>query len=175
MYVTRPLSMYLRDPSALSSPPPEGLNSGVLAILDEEVVPTFCCGLFKSDRVRRGLPFPQNKNLTVLYSQTNGQHHQVHSNRVLFIPVLNLPLSSNQYYVVERKGKHQGEAYINSKEEDMKTCCFCTSISDLKPQPLDPGNIYQQFEIRHCKRGGFAAKSVAPDGFPPDFLRRKGW
>lgn len=57
----------------------------------------------------------------------------------------------------------------------MKTCCFCTSISDLKPQPLDPRNIYQQFEIRHCKRGGFAAKSVAPDGFPPDFLRRKGW
>lgn len=173
--MTRPLSLYLRDPSALSSPPPEGPNSGVLVIQDEEAVPTFCCGLFKSDRVTWGLPFPQNKNLRVLYTQQAGQQQVVHTNRVLFIPVPNQPLSSNQYYVVERKGKHKGEAYINSKEEDMKTCCFCTRISDLKPQPLDPRNIYQQFEIQHRKRGGFAAKSVASDGFPPDFLRRKGW
>ncbi|KAL3582029.1 hypothetical protein D5086_016361 [Populus alba] len=69
MYVTRPLSMYLRDPSALSSPPPEGPNSGVLQA---------------------------------------GQQQVVHMNRVLFIPVPNQPLSSNQYYVVERKGKHKG-------------------------------------------------------------------
>ena len=108
MYVTRPLSKYLRDPSALSSPPPEGPNSGVLVIQDEEAVPTFCCGLFKSDRVSWGLPFPQNKNLMVRYTQQTGEHQDVHRNRVLFIPVLNQPLSSNQYYVVERKGKHKG-------------------------------------------------------------------
>lgn len=173
--MTRPLSMYLRDPSALASPPLEGPNSGVLVIQDEEAVPTFCCGFFKSDRVSWGLPFPQNKNLMIQYTQQTGQHQAVHTNRVLFIPVLNKPLSSNQYYVVERKGKHKGEAYINSKEEDMKTCCFCSCISDLKPQPLDPRNIYQQFEIGHRKRGGFAAKSVRADGFPPNFLRRKGW
>lgn len=106
--MTRPLSMYLRDPSALASPPLEGPNSGVLVIQDEEAAPTFCCGFFKSDRVRWGLPFPQNKNLTVRYTQQNGQHQVVHTNRVLFIPVLNKPLSSNQYYVVERKGKHKG-------------------------------------------------------------------
>ncbi|CAK7326469.1 unnamed protein product [Dovyalis caffra] len=175
MYVTRPLSMYLRDPSALSLPPPDGPNSGVLVIQDEEAVPTCCFGLFKSDRVNWGLPFPQNKNLMVRYTQQAGEHQHVHRNSVLFFPVLNQPLSSNQYYVIERKGKHKGEAYINSKEEDMETCCFCTCISDLKPQPLDPRNIYQQFEIRHRNWGGFAAKSVASDGFPPNFLRRKGW
>jgi len=37
MYVTRPLSMYKRNPSALSSAPPEGSNSGILIIQDEEV------------------------------------------------------------------------------------------------------------------------------------------
>ena len=92
----------------LRQPPPEGPNSGVLVIQDEEAVPTFCCGFFKSDRVSWGLPFPQNKNLTVRYTQQTGEHQDVDTNRVLFIPVLNQPLSSNQYYVVERKGKHKG-------------------------------------------------------------------
>lgn len=40
---------------------------------------------------------------------------------------------------------------------------------------MDPNDIYQQFQI--CKRdwGGYVAKSTASDGFPPRFLRRKGW
>ncbi|KAF2321412.1 hypothetical protein GH714_041005 [Hevea brasiliensis] len=97
MYVTRPLSLFKRDPSALSLPPPDGPNSGILCI----------------------------------------QH--IPPNSVIFIPVLNQPLSSNQYYCIERHGKRKGEAYRNSKEEDMTTCCFCRY------------------------------------GFPPDFLRRKGW
>ncbi|KAL6969725.1 hypothetical protein U1Q18_029435, partial [Sarracenia purpurea var. burkii] len=62
----------------------------------------------------------------------------------------------------------------------MGTCCFCKFIKDAYPRPLDPNDIYQQFEIVPyaitCKSGGtFCAKSVAPDGFPPNFLRIKGW
>lgn len=114
MYVTRPLSMYKRDPSALSLPPPEGPNSGILVIQDEEAEPTCCFGLFKSNRVR-DLPFPQNKNLKIRYATSSGagqhQHQHVHINRVLFIPILNKPLSSNQYYVIERHGRHKGYVY----------------------------------------------------------------
>ncbi|KAJ9163431.1 hypothetical protein P3X46_023099 [Hevea brasiliensis] len=169
MYVTRPLSLFKRDPSALSLPPPDGPNSGILVIQDEEAETTCCFGLCRSYQVT-DLPFPQNKNLTVEYSTDTSP------NSVIFIPVLNQPLSSNQYYCIERHGKRKGEAYRNSKEEDMTTCCFCRCISDLKPQPFDPQaqDIYQQFEIQSwC--GGFVAKSVPSDGFPPDFLRRKGW
>nr|DAD43126.1 TPA_asm: hypothetical protein HUJ06_001356 [Nelumbo nucifera] len=73
------------------------------------------------------------------------------------------PLSSNPYYVIKAHGRH-------------KEC-----VSDVKPKALDHQDIYQQFEITlwqgFCgpSRGGFTAKSVAPDGIPPQFLRRKGW
>ncbi|XP_002514527.2 uncharacterized protein LOC8264523 [Ricinus communis] len=174
MYVTRPLSLYLRDPSALSLAPPEGPNSGILVIQDEEAEPTCCFGLCKSHQVD-DLPFPQNKNLQVRYSSGVGQNQTVSINRVVFIPVLNQPVSSNRYYCIERRGKRKGEAHQNSKEEDMTTCCFCSCVSDLKPQSLDHHDIYQQFEIHRRNWGGFVAKSVASDGFPPDFLRRKGW
>ncbi|XP_050225912.1 uncharacterized protein LOC126675331 [Mercurialis annua] len=174
MYVTRPLSMYIRDPSAISLPPPEGPNSGILVIKDEEAERTRCFGLCTDNRVKE-FPFPQNKNLKVEYVQQAGQIQHVHINRVVFIPVLNQPLSSNLYYCIERNGKHKGEAYKNSTEEDMTTCCFCSRIKDLKPQPLDPQDTYQQLEIIRRKWGSFAAKSLAPDGFPPLFLRRKGW
>ncbi|XP_065852084.1 uncharacterized protein [Euphorbia lathyris] len=156
MYVTRFLSTYQRDPSALSLPPPEGPNSGILVIQDEEAQPTCCFGLCNSDQVR-DLPFPQNTNLRVEYSTGTGQHRHVSVDRVIFIPVLNLPLSSNQYYCIPRKGKHKGH------------------ITDFKPQTCDPHDIYQQFEIRRRNSSGYAANSVAPDGFPPYFLRRKGW
>lgn len=106
MYVTKRLSMYKRNPSALSLPPPEGPNSGILIIQDEEAEPTCCFGLFKSDEVE-DLPFPQNKNLSVRYT-TNGD---TSTNRVIFIPALNQPLSSNQYYVIERRGRHKGYVY----------------------------------------------------------------
>ena len=107
MYVTRPLSMYKRNPSALSLPPPEGPNSGILIIQDEEAESTCCFGLFKSDQVE-DLPFPQNKNLKVRYTTSGGAanihgdthahntHTVTHTNRVIFIPALNQPLSSNQ-------------------------------------------------------------------------------
>lgn len=39
--------------------------------------------------------------------------------------------------------------------------------------------MYQRFVIYRretmCGSGGFRAKSVAPDGYPPKFLKRKGW
>lgn len=35
--------------------------------------------------------------------------------------------------------------------------------------------MYEQFEICKSKRFGYVSKSVAPDGIPPYFLRRKGW
>lgn len=114
MYVTRPLSLYKRNPSALSSPPPEGPNSGILIIQDEEAEPTCCFGLFKSDQVK-DLPFPQNKNLRVSYTTSRGagnnRMNHTSINRVIFIPVLNQPLSSNQHYVIERRGRHKGYAY----------------------------------------------------------------
>ncbi|CAK9157340.1 unnamed protein product [Ilex paraguariensis] len=62
----------------------------------------------------------------------------------------------------------------------MTTCCFCHCIRDVKARPLDPKDIYQQYEIASYEtccsaKGYFYAKSVAPNGFPPLNLRRKGW
>uniref|UniRef100_A0A6N2M8A5 Uncharacterized protein n=1 Tax=Salix viminalis TaxID=40686 RepID=A0A6N2M8A5_SALVM len=176
MYVTRPLSLYKRNPSALSSPPPEGPNSGILIIQDEEAQPTCCFGLFKSDQVE-DLPFPQNKNLRVSYTTSRGtdRPNDTSINRVIFIPVLNQPLSSNQYYVIDRRGRHKGKVHTNATEDDVATCCFGCCIPDMEPVPFDPKDVRQQFEIRKRGWGGYFAKSAAPDGFPPGFLRRKGW
>ena len=111
MYVTRPLSLCINQPSALSELPPEGPNSGILVIQDEESEPTCCFGLLKSDEVL-DVPFPQNKDLTLRYSTSGGAGNN-HSNHVehfyaAFIPVLNLPLSSNRYYVIQTHGRHKG-------------------------------------------------------------------
>ncbi|KAL3510914.1 hypothetical protein ACH5RR_030315 [Cinchona calisaya] len=178
MYVARPLSEYIKNPDILSLPP-EGPNSGFLVIQDEESETYSCFGLCKN-RTLKDLPFPQNKDLTVRYEQRNGEHTHVSLNDAVFIPVLNLPLSSNRYYIIKPHGNHKGEAVTCSREEDKTTCCFCRCVKDIKPRPFDPRNIYQQFEISVYEtlcagRGHFYAKSVAPDGFPPYFLRRKGW
>lgn len=60
----------------------------------------------------------------------------------------------------------------------MSTCCFCNCIKDIKPKPFNPQDVYQQYEIflrKKNSKGYFYANSVAPDAYPPDFLRRKGW
>ncbi|CAN1296168.1 hypothetical protein LINPERPRIM_LOCUS23052 [Linum perenne] len=111
MYVTRPLSLYRRDPSAASLPPPEGPNSGILVIQDEEAQPTCFFGLCNSSRVR-DLPFPQNKNLQVRYTKQYGEHRHVEIHRVVFVPVLGQPLSANRYYVIKRHGKRKGEERV---------------------------------------------------------------
>ncbi|XVF85684.1 hypothetical protein PTKIN_Ptkin17bG0136000 [Pterospermum kingtungense] len=179
MYVTRPLSMYKQNPSALALPPPEGPNSGILVILDEEAEPTCCFGLFKSDKLN-DLPFPQNKKIKLRYgTQDNPSVHDV-----AFIPVLGQPLSSNRYYALQPRGSHKGEAFTSSSEEDAVTCCFCRYFPDIEAQPADYRDIDQQFEIciyqqfEICPRswqGGFVAKSVTPGRVPPGFLRREGW
>lgn len=108
MYVTRPLSLYIRSPESLSVPPPEGSNSGYLVLSDhEESETTSCFGLCKSKSIKH-LPFPQNKDLTVWYSISTGVSTVTYWDDVLFIPVLNQPLSSNRYYVIRRKGEHKG-------------------------------------------------------------------
>ncbi|GJZ70160.1 hypothetical protein Tco_0633710 [Tanacetum coccineum] len=186
MYVTRSFSHYKSYPEALYSPP-EGPNSGYLVIQDEESETYSCFGLCKN-RYLAKLPFPQNKTLTTRYSTGAGGHQREHQrehqrvtyNEVAFIPVLNQPLSSNKYYVIKAHGSHKGEAFACSREEDVTTCCFCTFIHDVKPRPLNTHDVYQQFEIVPkeiaCNGdGSFYAKSVAEDGYPPDFLRSSGW
>lgn len=67
------------------------------------------------------------------------------------------------------------KACTSSKKSDICSCCYTDYINDIKPRPFDYRDIYQQFEIRRYYGGGFYAKSVAYDGVPPRFLRRKGW
>lgn len=177
MYVTRPLSLYKKSEEALSLPPPEGPNSGVLVIQDDDLKPTSCFGLGEYHEVK-GLPFPQNMNLELFYRSGISLNRTTHKHNVAFIPVLNQPLSSNQYYVIHLHGKKRGEAYNNSKDEDVDTFCFYNSVSEVPIHPLDISDKYQEFEIypRRSKvtlRSGFSAKSVAEDGYPPRFLSRR--
>ncbi|WOH07771.1 hypothetical protein DCAR_0727205 [Daucus carota subsp. sativus] len=158
MYVTRLLSHYRHNPESLSIPP-QGPNSGYLVIQDEESEIYSCFGLCKNRA---------------------GEHRHTSYHDATFVPVLNQPLSSKRYYVIEPHGKRKGMAYACSKEEDMTTCCFCRCVKDVKPRPFDPLEIYQQFEIANCdsacsQRGTFYTKSVTHDAFPPGFLRTKGW
>ncbi|KAI6686259.1 hypothetical protein NL676_032172 [Syzygium grande] len=182
MYVTRPLSMYRKHPEALSEAPPAGVGSGYLVIQDEEAQNFRFFGLCKDSELY-DFPFPQNKDLTVRHteSHSNGQGGTSTTSshdEVFMIPVVGQPLSSNQYYAIRRRGKHKGEAHANSTEEDKGTCLCFRYVRDKKPSPLDPDDIYQQFVIYRREIWGFRgfhAKSVAPDGYPPSFLRRKGW
>jgi hypothetical protein len=109
--VTRPLSRYKKFPSELSLPPPEGPNSGILVILDEEAEATYFFGLCKSHEIK-DLPFPQNKNLTLRYSTGVGKNKNTSHFYAAFIPVLNQPLSSNRYYAIKTRGSHKGYASL---------------------------------------------------------------
>ncbi|XP_027191941.1 uncharacterized protein [Cicer arietinum] len=171
MYATRLLSMYKRNPSALSDPPPSGPNSSYLVLLDEEAQTYSCFGLSKNKRIK-DFPFPQNKNLTI--ASLVGEDTHTYREEAMFLPVLNQPLSSNRYYVIRRKGKNQGQASTSSMEEDMSTCLCFGIVNDVKPRPLEPFNDYQQVEIIK-KDFGFCSKSVASDGIPPGLLRAKWW
>lgn len=178
MYVTRPLSHYIRHPESLSTPP-EGPNSGYLVLQDEDSETVTCFGLCKS-RYLIDLPFPQNKNLTLRYSSgTSSGNRHVSYDDAVFVPVLNQPLSSNLYYAIKPHGSHKGEAYACSREENVTMACLCC-IRDEKPRPLDTNDTYQQFQIAPYESffsngGRFTAHSIVPDGIPPYFLRRRGW
>lgn len=107
MYVTRPLSLYKKSADALSLPPPEGPNSGILVIQDVDLEPTSCFGLGQYHEVKE-LPFPQNMDLELFYRSGISLTRATHYHHVAFIPVLNQPLSSNKYYVIQHNGKHRG-------------------------------------------------------------------
>ncbi|KAH6802145.1 hypothetical protein C2S51_033591 [Perilla frutescens var. frutescens] len=192
---TRPLSLVLKSAEIVAAAP-DGPNSGYLVIQDEESETYSLLGLRK-DRTVKKLPLPQNKELAVRYPRSWGLSANVSlpidvigdvaldaatstaadsSHSLFFIPLLNHPLSSNRYYAVLPHGKHNGEAVASSNEEDEAPCCFSSGIEDAKPRPLDPNDVYQQLVIiPGSDRGSFTAKSAAEDGFPPKFLRKKGW
>lgn len=54
-------------------------------------------------------------------------------------------------------------------------CCFRRPRVESKTRPFDHRDRYQQLEIRPFHGGGFFARSVEWDGYPPSFLRRGGW
>lgn len=109
MYVTRPLSLYRKSPSSLSLAPPEGPSSGILVIQDEEAAESrWCCGLFKMKERVNEMPFPQNKILRLTHAADAGEYQYSDSVYAVLIPVLNQPLSSNQYYIINSRGSRTG-------------------------------------------------------------------
>ncbi|KAL7149272.1 hypothetical protein ABFS83_05G028200 [Erythranthe nasuta] len=174
MYSTRRLSQLLKSSESVAAKP-DGPNTGYLVIQDEESVSYSCFGCCK-DHYLYELPFPQDKELTVRFgSGRRGSHIPV-----FLIPVLNQPLSSNRYYAIVPHGERKGQAFTCATEDNKHTCCCFSEIEYVQPRPLDPDNIYQQFEIvpcmGECDSGvAFFAKSIAEDGYPPYFLRRKDW
>lgn len=178
MYVTRRLSQLIEFPNSVSDLP-QGPNSGYLVIQDEESE-TYCCFGLCKNRDFQELPFPQNKELTIRYSTGGGENRHTSYYKVILVPVLNQPLSSNRYYAIKPHGSHKGEAYACSTDEDMAACCLCNCIKDVKPRPFNTRDIHQQYQICpkeiFCASGGyFYATPVAPDTYPPTFLRNKGW
>ncbi|KAJ4811064.1 DUF1262 family protein (DUF1262) [Rhynchospora pubera] len=173
MYTTKRLSEFKATQEAALQPPPEGPNSGYAVINDaHDEIGTCCWGLCRypiGPRVH-DLPFPQNKILIVSYPDEDGVDI---TKGLLFVPVMNLPLSANRYYVINAHGRYKGLVKTCSKEDIVTTCCFCPSYA--KPRSFDYRDIYQQIEIIPLHNGRFTAKSVASDGFPPYSLDHKIW
>ncbi|KAF8697424.1 hypothetical protein HU200_036024 [Digitaria exilis] len=181
MYATKPLSLFKSHPEAASRPPPDGRNSGYLVVKDATAADgdddgeTCCWGTCGGTRVR-DLPFPQNRVLTVRYTEHHGESSTTYADAVVFVPVPDQPLASNRYYPVIATGRHKGLVRACSREEDMVPCCFFSKcINDADPRPFDPADIYQQIEVVQLRRGRFTARSVAPDGFPYFLYRKKSW
>ncbi|KAI3862063.1 hypothetical protein MKW92_042421 [Papaver armeniacum] len=165
MYATKPLSLYRKNPSILSTVTRGSSVSGYIVITDEETEAedTCCWGICKDPTVGE-FPFPQNKLVNVVYTSGSGKNRTTDTDKVWFIPVIDLPLSSNRYYVITTSGKYKGYDCM----------LFLQCCQGCKPRVFDHRGIYQQVEVFKT-RYGYTAKSVAPDGFPPLFLRRKGW
>ncbi|XP_051230775.1 uncharacterized protein [Lolium perenne] len=177
MYATKPLSLFKSHPDTASQPPPEGPNSGYIVVKgddDGEDGETCCWGQCGGTRVR-DLPFPQDRVLTLRYTEHHGESSSTYTDSVVFVPVPDAPLASNRYYAVIATGKHKGLVRTCSSEEDMAACCFCRCISDVEPRPFDPADVYQQIEIVQRRRGRFTARAVAADGFPHFLYRKKYW
>ena len=108
MYVTRPLSLFRQSPEAISLPPPEGPNSGILVIQDEQELKPNSCIWFEEFHELKQLPFPQNLKIELFYRSGISLNRATHYHHVAFIPVLDQPLSSNKYYVIQQTDKHRG-------------------------------------------------------------------
>ncbi|KAJ6758748.1 hypothetical protein OIU74_025410 [Salix koriyanagi] len=164
MYATRPLSVYKRNPSALSSPPPEGSNSGILIIQDEEDDLTCCFCLQNIDYVKV-LPFPQNKSLTVTTRRTgNGKNLD---DKVIFIPVLNQPLSSNRYYLIECQGKSQNPEMIDRHDFSNSIWSWCCPFMFIKEGKLkDQMSVSRYYGMKLEQRWEqiFASEYNSSDG-----------
>nr|TKS17172.1 hypothetical protein D5086_0000020030 [Populus alba] len=171
MYVTRRLSMYQKDRSALSLPPPDGPDTGILVIQDIENDFKHCfgfrCPIFGSCLsfdITTGLPLPQN---TVLEACNMNSWIYIQP-----IPVINKPLSAGVYYILNSGfGCQRGLAYTScGAKSGYKFCFSCEVIHDVGPKPLDASNKHQQFYIT---RGGsgFRFKSLASDGHDPKRLQ----
>nr|XP_010911367.1 uncharacterized protein LOC105037392 [Elaeis guineensis] len=176
MYTTRSLFVLKNSPgNGFQQPSVDGPNSGYLLLEEEEPDNTGApsCWRQREETQLRDLPFPQDSILTVKYSPQQGEKLKSKSAVVVFIPVINQPLSSNRYYVIIARGRNKGKAYTCSTE-GMSICCSRGGTNDAKPRAFDHRDMYQQVEIE-CKNGRFHAKSVAPDGIPPWLLGRKYW
>ncbi|KAL2552157.1 hypothetical protein Fot_05776 [Forsythia ovata] len=174
MYVTKPRSLYRNNPGALYVQPlRDAPYSGQLVVSDEKSggMGFSCYGICRNNRIKR-LPFPQDRILKVVNASV---HEDVSITKVWFIPVVGQPLSSNRYYVIKAKGRHKGQAYTCSREDAAAMCCFNNVQTYRKTRPFDYRDRCQQVEIHRYHNGGFFAKSVDWDGYPPSFLRTAGW
>ncbi|KAM0868179.1 hypothetical protein ACQ4PT_041489 [Festuca glaucescens] len=177
MYSTKPLSLFKSHPETAARPPPEGRNSGYIVVKgdeDEDDDETCCWGQCGATRVR-DLPFPQDRVLTLSYTERQGERRRTYTDSVVFVPVPDQPIASNRYYAIVATGKRKGLVRTCSGEEDVTPCCFSRCINDVKPRPFDPSDVYQQIEIVQRRRGQFTARAVATDGFPPYLYQHKYW
>ncbi|KAI3850550.1 hypothetical protein MKX03_003986 [Papaver bracteatum] len=182
MYVTRHLWLCKKKASTLSNTSTqENPNSGCLVVSSnheelEEVI-EICPGNTRKANKHDKLPFIQNYLTDIVYS--GGDYDDfggpVKSHIVVwFIPVVDQPPFSNRYYAIVPSGKYKGKAWTCARKEEMATTWFGKRKSPIVPSVFDHRNIYQQMKIEY-KNGGFVAKSVAPDGVPPSFLRKPVW
>lgn len=109
--MTRPLSLF-KSRSRLLSTPVEGPGSGYLVLEGEEDIQYVrsSSGQEMIDEALMDLPFPQNRILTVNFTYGSGPYGKyTEKHNVLFIPVINKPLSSHCFYLmVDDNNDHKG-------------------------------------------------------------------
>uniref|UniRef100_A0A0E0E9G2 Uncharacterized protein n=1 Tax=Oryza meridionalis TaxID=40149 RepID=A0A0E0E9G2_9ORYZ len=172
MYTTKPLSAFAGHPEAASRPPAaaaaEGGCSGYLAVKSDEegTDETRCWGLRSQPRVR-GLPFPQNRVITVS-DPSLGEYADAYADAVVFVPVPGAPPSSNRYYAVLAAGKHRGLVRACSRRGRRG------GDDALLQLPVRPRREAPAVRPRR-RAGSRRARSVAADGLPYFLYRSNRW
>uniref|UniRef100_A0A0E0AVA3 Uncharacterized protein n=1 Tax=Oryza glumipatula TaxID=40148 RepID=A0A0E0AVA3_9ORYZ len=155
MYTTKPLSAFAGHPEAASRPPAaaaaEGGCSGYLAVKSDEegTDETRCWGLRSQPRVR-GLPFPQNRVITVS-DPSLGEYADTPTRT----PSCSCPSPARRpprtgTTPSSRRASTAASCARAPDEDDAAatTRCFsCRCVRDAKPRPFDPADVYQQMEI----------------------------